>query len=77
MFGSYLLNNMRTLSFNRFLNSVTINSWDSLNVEATSPISVASTSGLRDISAMKEFKFLGSAGVFQLTEMIKKLKKMS
>ncbi|KNC26952.1 hypothetical protein FF38_12714 [Lucilia cuprina] len=52
---------MRTLSFNRFLNSVTINSCDSLNVEATSPISVASTSGFKDISAIKEFRFLGSA----------------
>lgn len=49
-------------------------SCDSLNVDATSPISVASTSGFSDISAINEFRFFGSAGVFQLTVNLRKTK---
>lgn len=58
---------MRILSLSKFLSSVIRKSCDSLNIEATSPIKVASTSGVKDISAIKEFRSRGSAGVFQFT----------
>lgn len=57
---------MRILSFNKLRNSVTISSWDSLNVADTSPINVASTSGFSDMSAMNELRSRGSVGGFQM-----------
>lgn len=57
---------IRILSFSKFLSSVTISSWESLNVADTSPISVASTSGFSDMSDMKELRSRGRTGAFQL-----------
>lgn len=56
---------IRILSFSKFLSSVTISSWESLNVAETSPISVASTSGFSDMSDMKELRSRGRTGAFQ------------
>lgn len=60
------LDTMRILSFIKFRNSVAISSWDSLKVAETSPIRVASTSGLSDISAIKELRSRGRVGGFQV-----------